>query len=149
MTITEATMRTLLETLTAALLACSALITAPARAQVSSYYMYQDATANGCVARFMHRQTYDGGIAGPAIGGYGVWVKITDTCGGYNDTSNFADMGYCSTGIVYDTARCSVSGVVIRTWRIHANCGFELRAQMDGAAYTGQASAACVGSVLN
>lgn len=143
-------MPTFFKTIITALLACSALITAPARAQqrFTENYMYRDATANGCVARFMHRQTYDGGIAGPAIGGYGVWVKITDTCG-YNDTSNFAGMGYCSTGIVYDTARCSVSGVVIRTWRIHANCGFELRAQMDGAAYTGQASAACVGSVLN
>lgn len=151
MTIKEATMRTLLKTLTAALLACSALITAPARAQqrFTESYMYQNATANGCVARFMHRQTYDGGIAGNAISGYGAWVKITDTCGGYNDTSDFAGMGYCSTGVVYDTARCSVSGVVIRTWRIHANCGFELRGQTDGAAYSGQASAACVGSVLN
>lgn len=138
-------MRTILTTIAAALLAW----TAPAHAQVSSYYMYQDATANGCTARFMHRQTYDGGIAGNAISGYGVWVKITDTCGGYNDTSNFAGMGYCSVGVVHDSALCSVSGVVLRTWRIHANCSRELLAQIDGAAYTGQASSACVGSVVN
>lgn len=138
-------MRTILPTIAAALLAW----TAPAHAQVSSYYMYQDATANGCTARFMHRQTYDGGIAGNAISGYGVWVKITDTCGGYNDTSNFAGMGYCSVGVVHDSALCSVSGVVLRTWRIHANCSRELLAQIDGAAYTGQASSACVGSVVN
>lgn len=142
-------MHTLSKTVAAALLAGSAFVTAPAHAQVSSYYMYQDATANGCVARFMHRQTYDGGIAGSAIAGYGVWVKITDTCGGYNDTSDFADMGYCTAGVVYDSARCSVSGAVIRTWRVHENCGRELLAQVDGATYTGQASAACVGSVLN
>ncbi|HDR8950425.1 TPA: hypothetical protein QDB40_002680 [Burkholderia vietnamiensis] len=145
-------MRTIINILTAALLACTALVTAPAHAQasVSSYYMYQDATANGCVARFMHRQTYDGGIAGNAISGYGVWVKITDTCGGgYNDTSDFAGMGYCSVGVVHDSAWCSVSGVVLRTWRVHANCGRELLAQVDGATYTGQASAACIGSVLN
>lgn len=144
-------MRTIISILTAALLACTALVTAPAHAQasVSSYYMYQDATANGCTARFMHRQTYDGGIAGQAIGGWGVWVKITDTCGGYNDTSNFAGMGYCTAGVITDSARCSVSGIVIRTWRIHQNCGRELLAVTDGAVYTGQAGAACVGSVLN
>lgn len=143
-------MRTITSTIVAALLACTALATAPAHAQVSSYYMYQDATANGCVARFMHRQTYDGGIAGNAISGYGAWVKITDTCGGgFSDTSDFADMGYCQAGEMTDSARCSVSGVVIRVWRVHANCGRELLAQVDGATYTGQASAACVGSVLN
>ncbi|RQT04364.1 hypothetical protein [Burkholderia contaminans] len=145
-------MRTIISILTAALLACTALATAPAHAQasVSSYYMYQDATANGCTARFMHRQTYDGGIAGQAIGGWGVWVKITDTCGGgYSDTSDFADMGYCQAGEMTDSARCSVSGVVIRVFRVHLNCGRELLAQIDGATYTGQASAACVGSVLN
>lgn len=145
-------MHTLFKTIAAALLACTALATAPAHAQasVSSYYTYQDATANGCTARFMHRQTYDGGIAGQAIGGWGVWVKITDTCGGgFSDTSDFADMGYCTAGEMTDSARCSVSGAVIRVWRVHANCGRELLAQIDGATYTGQASAACVGSVLN
>ncbi len=143
-------MHTLFKTIAAALLACTALVTAPAHAQVSSYYMYQDATANGCVARFMHRQTYDGGIAGNAISGFGAWVKITDTCGGgYNDTSDFAGMGYCSAGQMTDSARCSVSGAVIRVWNVHLNCGRELLAQIDGATYTGQASAACVGSVLN
>lgn len=145
-------MHTLFKTITAALLACTALVTAPAHAQasVSSYYMYQDATANGCTARFMHRQTFDGGIAAPAISGFGAWVKITDTCGGgFNDTSDFADMGYCTAGVVYDSARCSVSGAVIRTWRVHENCGRELLAVVDAATWTGQASAACIGSVLN
>ncbi|WP_186264217.1 hypothetical protein [Burkholderia gladioli] len=143
-------MRTIIRTILAALLAYTALVTAPAHAQVSSYYTYQDATANGCVARFMHRQTYDGGIAGNAISGYGVWVKVADTCGGgYNDTSDYAGMGYCSVGVISDSARCSASGVVIRSFRVHANCGRELLAVVDGATYTGQASAACVGSVLN
>ncbi|MBR8010435.1 hypothetical protein [Burkholderia vietnamiensis] len=137
--------------LLAAMLAGLALLTAPAHAQqIREYYTYQDATAGGCTARFMHRQTYDGGIAGNAISGYGAWVKVGDTCGGgYNDTANFAAMGYCSTEVLTDSAQCSVSGVVLRTWRVHANCGRELLSQMDGAAYTGQASAACVGTPIN
>ncbi|WP_186208213.1 hypothetical protein [Burkholderia gladioli] len=137
--------------LLAAMLAGLALLTASAHAQqIREYYTYQDATAGGCTARFMHRQTYDGGIAGNAISGYGVWVKVADSCGGgYNDTANFAAMGYCSTEVLTDSAWCSVSGVVLRTWRVHANCGRELLSQMDGAAYTGQASAACVGTPIN
>lgn len=130
-----------------ALLVSSALLSAPAHAQrMTENYQYQTATANGCTALFLHRQTYDGGIAGNAIAGYGWWMKLQDTCGtAPNDTVNWAGMGYCSTGIVYDSAWCSVSGVVVRTWRVHANCGRELLSQMDGAAYTGQASSACVG----
>ena len=133
--------------LLAAMLASLALLTAPAHAQrFTEYYRYQTATASGCTALFLHRQTYDGGIAGNAIAGYGWWMKLQDTCGtAPNDTVNWAGMGYCSTGIVYDSAWCSVSGVVVRTWRVHANCGRELLSQMDGAAYTGQASSACVG----
>lgn len=58
-------------------------------------------------------------------------------------------MGYCQAGEMTDSARCSVSGAVIRVWNVHLNCGRELLAQIDGATYTGQASAACIGSVLN
>lgn len=87
--------------LLAAVLAGLALPTAPAHAQrITENYQYQSATARGCTALFLQRQT-------------------------------------------------SVSGVVARTWRMHANCGRELLAQMDGAAYTGQPSAACVGTPIN
>lgn len=144
-------MKRLTALIIATLYASAPFITAPAaQAQVSMQSYYQDASNNGCTARFLHRQTYDNGVAG-GVSGYGWWMRITDSCGmGYSDTTaNWSGMGYCAMGTVNDSARCSVSGAVIRVWRVHANCGRELLAQVDGATYTGQASAACVGSVLD
>lgn len=143
-------MKRLIALITAALYASVPFITAPAaHAQSMSYY--QDASNNGCVARFLHRQTYDGGIAGNASTGYGWWMRVSDSCGmGYSDTAaNWAAMGYCAIGTVNSSAWCSVSGAVVRTWKIHANCGYELIAQVDGAAYSGQAAAQCVGTPIN
>lgn len=144
-------MKRLTALITAALFASATLVTAPAARAQSVQSYYQDASNNGCTARFLHRQTYDGGIAGNASTGYGWWMRITDSCGmGYSDTTaNWAAMGYCAIGTVNDSARCSVSGAVVRTWKIHANCGYELLAQVDGATYSGQAAAQCVGTPLN
>ncbi|MDN7857981.1 hypothetical protein QZM81_19440 [Burkholderia cepacia] len=145
-------MKRLIVLITAALYASVPFITAPAaQAQVSMQSYYQDASNNGCTARFLHRQTYDGGIAGNASTGYGWWMRISDSCGmGYSDTTaNWSAMGYCAIGTVNGSAPCSVSGVVVRTFKIHANCGYELIAQVDGAAYSGQAAAQCVGTPIN
>ncbi|WP_321906992.1 hypothetical protein [Burkholderia cenocepacia] len=108
---------------------------------------YYDATAGGCSARFMHRVNRDllGGQAAQNYT-YSTWVKVADTCGGgYNDTSNFAAFGFCTVGTFYDASPCSVHGLVYRRWTVHANCGRELLAQIDGAAHDLDPQSACIG----
>lgn len=142
-------MRTILSTIVAALLACTALATAPAHAQQESV-SYYDATAGGCTARFMHRVDRNP-IAGQGSAGYvyGIWIKVADTCGGgWNDTSNFAAFGFCTVGPFNDASPCSVHGQMYRRWMEHANCSRELLSQVGGDVATGDPGDACIGTPI-
>lgn len=138
----------LITTIAAALIALAALLTAPAHAQVlSSQGYYQTATSGGCTAVFFSLTTYDARIAS-ASGSFTDWTKITDTCGlAPSSQADFADMGYCTAGPVSDSAWCSVSGAVIRSWTVFPNCSRQLVSVTDGAVYSGNPAAACVGAV--
>lgn len=118
-----------------------------AQAQVGmSAYQYT-ATASGCVATFLYRQTNDGGIA--ASGSYSTWIKLTDTCGlAPSNTANFAAFGFCTVGQHHTASPCSGGGLVEREIYTYANCSNSLLSQTDGAAATGVPQAACVGSPI-
>jgi hypothetical protein len=135
--------------LSAVLIALTALFTAPAHAQVIGTQVYsRTATSGGCTAVFMSRTTNDGGIAS-GTGSFTAWVKITDTCGlAASNQADFADMGFCTAGPLADASPCSIHGLVFRSWTVASNCGRTLLSQTDGAAYTGVPAAACAGTPI-